>query len=320
MLSLHSSPSARRIAAIGTFDGVHRGHQAVADFLVSEGQARGLVPAVVTFSRHPLEVVRPGYVPSSLCTLPEKCSRLRQAGVHDVIVLDFDEKLRRLSARDFLSMLHDDYGVDAVVLGFNNRFGSDRLSELDDYVRVAATLGMEVIRAPRYQHPGFGEVSSTAIRSLVSSGDVVTASELLGHPFIVSGKVVGGKRIGRTLGFPTANLDVSASCAVPAEGVYAARVHIASLPTLEGRTAPATYPAMVNVGRRPTVDESASPALSVEAHLIGFDGDLYGATLDVEFVRRLRSERKFDSLDSLVSQLRADRAAVQAALQSPAPR
>lgn len=407
-----SYPTARRIAAIGTFDGVHLGHRAVVSYLVEEGTRRGLVPAVVTFSSHPLAVVRPERVPSALCTLEQRILRLNEAGVRDVIVLAFDENLRRMTARDFIAFLHADYGVEAIVLGFNNSFGRDRLKEFDGYVDAASTIGVEILQAPRYEYPGFGEVSSTAIRHLIASGDVAMASRLLGHAVSLSGQVVGGRRIGRTIGFPTANLQIDPSCAIPAEGVYACRACVAGTnkdsagfvpsfatatfavaapdavidatadvgadgvkvvsvadataggcakvvagvdATADGCTVSAAagvadadvlpvssvphvppvpdegagsaglrmqsdsqfYPAMVNIGRRPTVDSSAKPQLTVEAHLIGFEGNLYGSRLDVEFLRRLRSEQKFDSLASLISQLEADKVATLRCLSAP---
>ena len=395
-----SYPTARRIAAIGTFDGVHLGHRAVVDYLVEEGTRRGLVPAVVTFSSHPLAVVRPERVPLALCTLEQRILRLNEAGVHDVIVLPFDEKLRRMTARDFIAFLHAGYGVEAIVLGFNNSFGSDRLKEFDGYVDAASTIGVEILQAPRYEYSGFGEASSTAIRHLIASGDVAMASRLLGHAVSLSGQVIGGRRIGRTIGFPTANLQIDPSCAIPAEGVYACRacvvgtdkdsagfvpsfatatsavaapdavidatadvgadgVKVVSVvdATADGSTVSAAagvadadvppvssvphvppvpdegadsspsgfrvlsdlpcYPAMVNIGRRPTVDSSAKPQLTVEAHLIGFEGNLYGSRLDVEFLHRLRSEQKFDSLASLISQLEADKVATLRCLSAP---
>lgn len=304
----------RRIAAVGTFDGVHRGHQAVVGYLVAQGKARGLVPAVVTFSSHPLAVVRPERVPKSLCSVEQRTARLREAGVDDVILLTFDETLRQLTARDFIAMLHDRYGVDAIVLGFNNSFGSDRLKDFDDYVRAAAESDVEILPAPRYDHLGFGgDVSSTAIRHLIASGDVDSAARLLGHPVTLSGEVVGGKRLGRTIGFPTANLQVDSSCAVPAEGVYACRAFVGvdgSGCDVDAAQHPCV-PAMVNIGRRPTVDTSADPLVTVEAHLIGFNGDLYGSVISLEFVQRIRDERRFDSLEALIAQLEADRAATE---------
>ncbi len=299
-----------RIAAIGTFDGVHLGHRAVVDYLVAEGRVRGLVPTVVTFSSHPLALVRPERVPKSLCHLSQRQQRLLHAGVRDVIVLPFDEPLRRMTAHDFIAMLHDRYGVDAIVLGFNNSFGSDRLRDFEDYVNVAHGIGVDMLQAPRYEYPGFGEVSSTAIRHLIASGDVTTASRLLGHPLSLSGKVVGGHRLGRTIGFPTANLDIDPACAIPAEGVYACRASISA----PGSTK--HYKAMVNIGYRPTIDASTQPPLTVEAHLIDFTGDLYGKEITLDFICRLRPEQKFDSLDSLIAQLHADREAAIHCIQS----
>lgn len=345
-----STSSPRRIAAVGTFDGVHYGHQAVVGFLRRQAQARGLIPTVVTFSSHPLSVVRPERVPKSLATLRERSHRLIEAGADDVIVIPFDARLRSLTAREFIKMLHDRYAVDAIVLGFNNSFGSDRLQGLDEYVRISAGLGVEVLEAPGYEHPGFGTISSTAVRHLIAAGDVASAADLLGHPFALTGPVESGKRIGRTIGFPTANLRVDSSFAIPAEGVYACRAYICDRvndgsvdsDNMEDNSVDACgmddgidgyggcdcvaaaaprpyYPAMVNIGRRPTVDTSSQPPLTIEAHLIGFDGDLYDRCLRLEFISRIRAEQKFPSLAALTSQLAADKSAVLAALTTPHP-
>lgn len=313
-----ASSCPRRIAAVGTFDGVHYGHQSVVEFLREQAQRRGLIPAVVTFSSHPLSVVRPERVPKSLSSLRERCHRLIEAGADDVIVIPFDAGLRSMTAREFIAMLHDRYGVDAIVLGFNNSFGSDRLQGIDEYVRIADGLGVEIIEAPGYEHPGYGAISSTAVRHLIAAGDVASAFGLLGHAFALTGPVEAGKRIGRTIGFPTANLRVDPSFAIPAEGVYACRAYIGNADGSCDALLPDSrryfYPAMVNIGHRPTVDTSARPPLTVEAHLIGFDGDLYGTCLRLEFVSRLRAEQKFSSLDALTAQLAADKSAVLAAI------
>lgn len=293
--------SCPRIAAVGTWDGVHLGHRHLLAHLIDEGRRRGLAPTAVTFATHPLATVRPERVPRLICSLEERVSRLHDAGVTDVVVLTFDEQLRRLTAREFLEMLRRDYGVRAVMLGFNNSFGSDRLNGFDAYRRAGAEAGVEVLCAPEWC-AGEEHVSSSVVRHLIAEGAVDHAAALLSRPVTISGTVVGGKQVGRTIGFPTANLEVSATAAIPGPGVYAAD---ATLPGGE------RHRAIVNIGHRPTVDHSPDARQTIEAHLLDFNGDLYGLTLSLGFLRRLRSEQRFPTLAALRSQLKQDAAAAR---------
>ncbi|MCM1337774.1 MAG: riboflavin biosynthesis protein RibF [Candidatus Amulumruptor caecigallinarius] len=290
-----------RIAAVGTWDGVHLGHRHLLAHLISEGERRTLAPTAVTFATHPLATVRPERVPRMLCTLDERVRRLHEAGVMDVVVLDFDENLRRLTAREFLEMLRRDYGVEAVILGFNNSFGSDRLGSFEDYREAGAQVGVEVLCAPEWC-AGEEHVSSSAVRRLIAEGAVEHAAALLSRPVTLSGMVVEGKQLGRTIGFPTANLAVSADAAVPGPGVYAAD---ALLHTGE------RHRAIVNIGYRPTVDRSPDARESIEAHLLNFHGDLYGHPVTLTFLKRLRDEQRFPDLTALRAQLTRDAAAAR---------
>lgn len=287
-----------RIAAVGMFDGVHLGHQFLIDFMRREGEARGLVPTAFTFSPHPLAVIRPGSHPRLLSTVPARRDLLLEAGAAYVEVIDFDEDTRRLTAAEFLAMLHDRYNVRALVLGFNNHFGSDRPEGVVPYREIGATLGVDVVQAPGYCGGG-APVSSSIIRGRVAAGDVSGAAAGLGRPYSLSGKVVGGKQLGRTIGFPTANIEVeSPDLLIPANGVYACEAVLA-----DG----SAYAAMTNIGQRPTVDAEGAP-VSIEAHLLGYDGDLYGEKLVVRFWERIRDERRFDSVAALRRQLEDDAA------------
>ncbi|MCM1518981.1 MAG: riboflavin biosynthesis protein RibF [Pseudoflavonifractor sp.] len=285
-----------RIAAVGMFDGVHRGHRFLIDFMRREGEARGLAPTVFTFSPHPLSVIRPGSHPRLLSTPEERRQRLLDAGARYVEILDFDQDLRNMTSRDFLAMLHDRHEVRALVMGFNNHFGSDRPEGLDSYRATGRDIGVEIVGAPEYDGDS-GPISSSIIRQMIARGDVAGASTALGRPYTLGGHVGGGKQLGRTIGYPTANLlPDSDDLLIPAPGVYACE---ATLP--DGTT----RPAMTNIGHRPTVDGEDGP-LSIEAHLLDFTDDLYGRGLALSFVSRLRDERRFASLDELREQLGND--------------
>lgn len=291
--------SARRIAAVGMYDGVHAGHRFLIDYLGVEARSRGLVPAVVTFSRHPLTVVRPLQAPALLNTLEQRVNLLGEAGAQDVILLSFNDALRRMSAREFLGALKRKFAIEALVLGFNNRFGHDRPESLDQYKTLGQEIGVEVITAPEYRGPG-APVSSSAIRRHLMEGRPEEAARLLGSNYTLRGKVINGKRLGRALGFPTANLELpAASLLIPAPGVYAAYVI-----TPDG----VRRKAVVNVGYRPTVSDTAEERkqLSVEAHILDFVGYIYDEEIAIEFVKYLRPEKTFSSTTKLASQIADD--------------
>lgn len=293
-----------RIATVGMFDGVHLGHCSLLSDLKRLGDERGLVPTVFTFDRHPLGLISPDRAPSSLIPLAERIRRLHDAGVADVEVLTFDDKLRALDARSFITMLRDRYGVRAILMGFNHRFGSDRLQDFADYEAIGRELGVEIMRGEEWcgsEH----SVSSSSVRRALSEGDVKLAATMLGRPYGISGTVVGGHKIGREIGFPTANIRPDeATCQLPAPGVYAVDVTMPDGLVRRG---------MLNIGVRPTVDYSDSPELTIEVNIIDWDGDVYGNRLSLTFISRLRGEKRFEGIDELRRQLSLDRlAALQA--------
>lgn len=293
------------MAAIGVFDGVHRGHRDMLRQLSVAASDRGLCSAVVTFSRHPLEVVRPEMSPPLLMPAQERIGELQGIEGISVIELDFTTELQRLTAREFMMFLRDNYGVRALFMGYNHRFGSDRLTDPASYTANARSLGMEIVRGVELPTADGSKISSSVIRKLLLAGDVKTAEEMLGSPYQLRGTVVGGKRLGRRLGFPTANVRPSdPRQLIPACGVYACRAV-----TDDG----VQRNAMVNIGVRPTVDSNGHP--TIEAHIFDFDGDLYGQTVTLQFVAKMRDERRFASLDDLQVQLRADAVVAVALLQ-----
>ncbi len=284
----------RKIVTTGTFDGVHKGHREVLDFMKERGAALGLSPAVVTFDRHPLEVISPERAPKLLMTPDDRDAALSSLGV-EVVRLAFDESLRRLTAAQWLRRMHR-AGVEEVVVGYDNTFGCDgRSLRMEDYFRLGRAEGIAVEEAPLL--PG---VSSTLVRDALAQGRVEDAARMLGRPYVLTGTVVHGRHLGHKLGFPTANVDCGSRLAIPAPGVYAADV---VLPY------GALRKAVVNIGSRPTVDNGSD--ISVEAHIPGFSGDLYGKTVSLRFLRRLRDEHRFGSLDELQAAIRADIEALQ---------
>lgn len=279
------------VAAVGTFDGVHRGHLAVIEKLKEVALEKGADPMVITFDSHPLATIAPERAPSAVTSTEKKCELLRGAGVI-AFVMQFDEKMRSTTARDWMQRLRNEYGIVALVVGYDNTFGSDGVTlSIADYKHMGEELGVEVIEAPYVEG-----CSSSAIRKALVAGDIDHAAQMLGRYYSLSGTVVRGNQLGRTIGFPTANIMPIPGLTIPANGVYAA---IAVLPDGSRRHA------VVNIGVRPTVRRGDSR--TIEAHIIDFDGDLYGHNISLIFRKRLRDEMKFNSIDSLRRQIEKDR-------------
>ncbi len=285
---------ARYAATIGFFDGVHTGHRFLLEQVKAEAAKRGLSGMAITFSEHPRAVLKADYQPNLLTGEEEKTRLLASTGIDALLMLDFTRKFAAQTAEEFIGRLAEDYGVRCLVIGHDHRFGSNRNDGFEEYKAYGATCGIEVVAAEALKNADF-IVSSSAIRRLLGEGLAEQAARALGRSYALEGSIIGGKRIGRELGFPTANLQAAEKRQlIPKEGVYAGYA------TVEG----CTYPAMVNIGRRPTLD--ADGHQSIEAHLFGFSGDLYGKTMRIEFTNRLRDEKKFISLEALQAQLRKD--------------
>ncbi len=281
----------KAVAAVGTFDGVHKGHQAVIETLKDEARERDVDPLVITFDAHPLSVIAPERAPSAITSTEKKCELLRAAGVI-ALVMQFDEEMRQTTARDWMRRLHDEYGVEALIVGYDNTFGSDGVTlSIADYRRIGAETGIEIIEAPFVEG-----ISSSAIRKAILAGEVEKAGIMLGRYYALSGNVVTGNQLGHTIGFPTANIQPLPHLTVPANGVYAA---MAVLP--DG----SRHKAVVNIGTRPTVRRGENR--TIEAHIIGFNGDLYGHPLTLIFIKRLRDEMRFKSIDALRLQIEKDK-------------
>lgn len=281
------------------FDGVHLGHRHLWQEISSQCDSDGSISLAVTFSRHPLEIIAPEYTPPSLCPVEQRADLLRHAGADQVLVLDFTPQLRALTAAEFLRVLAHDHGITRLVTGFNNSIGSDRVSTPEAYVRLQADTGIHISSASEFRLADGRTVSSSAIRDCIAQGNIPAANIMLGRPYSLSGTIGHGKQIGRTIGFPTANVEPS-DCrqAIPAPGVYALDV---ILPDGSIRRA------MANIGRRPTVERQADAPTTIEVNIFDFEGNLYDQQLTLQFLQRLRSEERFDSLDTLRNRLAADR-------------
>lgn len=292
---LQASPLPPSVATIGFFDGVHGGHRFLIRQVCEAARERSLSSLLITFPQHPLMVMQASYQPRLLSTFGEKCSLLASTGVDACVALPFTAGLAALSAREFMQqVLRDQLQVRTLVIGYDHRFGHNRTEGFDDYVRYGQEMGIEVVRAEAFLMDG-AKVSSSAVRALLDAGEVDKAARCLGYTYSLEGRVTAGQQIGRTLGFPTANLQVTDSCKlIPADGVYAVRVRVGEH----------IYKGMLNIGCRPTIDDDTHR--TIEVHLFHFTGDLYGRLLRVEFLRRIRGEQKFDSREALARQLQQD--------------
>jgi len=280
-----------RAVALGTFDGVHLGHRRVIGSAVDRARERGLVATVATFDPHPLRVLRPDQPPQLLTTTDQKIALVSELGVDELVAIPFTPELSRQSAEDFCEqVLAAALGARSVSVGANFHFGHGAAG---DAALLRARPEFETQVVELVQHGG-DSISSSRIRTLLAEGDVAGAAELLGAPYTIAGPVVEGDRRGRELDMPTANIDPPADVMLPASGIYAA------LATVNGDR----LPAAVSIGVRPTFESEGD--LRVEAHLIGFDGDLYGRTVSLAFLERLRDEVRFESANELVEQMKKD--------------
>ncbi len=284
---------------IGTYDGVHIGHQAVIRSTQRIAERLGLKTAVVTFHPHPAKLLRPDTAPLILTDIDQKLDLLERCGVDTVLVVPFDETRAAETAEEFVAnVLVGCLQAKAVVVGHDFHFGKGRLGNVDLLTELGKTHGFDVEGLQLLPRPDgtIESVSSTAIRRALAGGNVGTASQLLGRYHEVRGPVVGGDQRGRTIGFPTANIAVPRERALPADAVYAGWYV---------RPDESIWPCAVNIGKRPTFYQDAEHSL-MEAHLIGFKGDLYDEPAQVRFVELLRSEQRFDGIDALKAQLMRD--------------
>ncbi|HOK50683.1 MAG TPA: bifunctional riboflavin kinase/FAD synthetase [Bacteroidales bacterium] len=286
----------KSIVTIGIFDGVHRGHVSLLRELKNIALREASEAVVITLWPHPRMVLFPDKSIKLLTTLEEKLSLLEKQGISKVILIDFNEQFARIPARDFIRQgLVGLLDLSYLVLGYDNHFGHNKEGRIDVVKQEANQFGFRVVQLPPVFH-GEEVISSTNIRLHLELGNIEAAKELLGYPFFVKGKVVEGNRMGRTLNFPTANLQVEPYKMLPRVGVYAVWANV------DGNT----YPGMMNIGFRPTIQPHLKEK-TLEVHLINFEGDLYGKEITVTFVQRTRDEIKFPGITELRQQLEEDR-------------
>lgn len=286
------------MATIGFFDGVHLGHRFLIDEVKAAAAQRGLPSAVITFPTHPRSVLQQAYQPRLLNSFADKLRLLATTGVDYCIVLDFTEALSQLSAEAFLQILATQWRVKGLVIGYDHRFGHDRRDGFEQYVEYGQRWGIEILKATAFD-AGHTAVSSSEIRRLVQEGKVERAAQLLTYAYHISGRIVSGYKVGRTLGFPTANIQPDDPMQLlPGIGVYAVWVEVEG-----GR-----YKGMLYIGSRPTLDNGTQ--LSIEVHILHFSDDIYNDPIRVSFEHFVRGDEKFDSLEALKAQLMRDREVV----------
>ncbi len=295
------------VAAIGFFDGVHLGHRWLIAHLIELAKRKGLAGGVITFAQHPRTVLDSSYCPQLIDTLPERLEKLASTAIDYCLLLTFDRELAQLTAKEFLAHLKVAYQVETLLVGYDHRFGRGRTEGFADYVAYGKELGIEVLQTPVYA-PNGEHISSSAIRKLLQQGDIEEANRLLASRFKLSGTVVEGYKVGRDIGFPTANLQLSSPHKpLLAKGCYAVECAI------EGTR----YGGMMNMGDRPTLGRVNDRC--IEVHLFDYSGTLYGSTLHIEVVAFLRHERKMASLEELKRQLEKDKEQAKSLLSQKPP-
>ena len=284
------------VGTIGFFDGVHIGHRHLIKQVREIAKKEGLPSAVITFPVHPRKVLQADYQPALLCGYDEKIEQLATTGIDYCISLPFTADLSKLSAEDFMQqILKNDIGLHTLIVGYDHRFGRNREDGFAEYEKIGEDIGMKVIKAEEYQQNG-ESVSTTKIRSILHEGDIEKANFLLSYNYTLSGKIVEGYQVGRTIGFPTANIrSWERFKVIPKLGVYAVLVHIRDI----------IYEGMLYIGKRPTLHDD--PEVSVEVNIFNFNGDLYDQSLKVEFIDFIRGDSKFSSIDPLVKQIHNDK-------------
>ena len=293
------------VATIGCFDGVHRGHQHLIKQVCCQAQTKQLKSLLITFDQHPQKILGCQTAPKLLSSPSEKTSLLEQTGIDDCCCLTFTPALARLSAYEFMkTILKEKLNVRQLIIGFNHHFGRSAGETADDYRQMGKALGIEVSIADEYRYNG-KPVSSSTIRKALCEGQLQKANDLLGHHYTLSGTVVEGRKVGRTLGFPTANIRPEVTDKLlPRNGSYAVTV------TVEQET----YAGMLYIGERPTFDDPNGRI--AEVNILHFNKDIYHQNIRMSFIARLRDEQRFDRLEDLKEQLRKEQQTVEKIIQA----
>ena len=290
-------PQSPTVATIGFFDGVHLGHRFLIQQVKVAATQTGWQSSIITFPVHPRQVIQSEFQPQLLSSPEEKIELLASTGVDNCILLPFTRELSQLTAYEFMQLLYDKYKVRMLVIGYDHRFGHNRTETFEDYCRYGRELGIHIMQASAYTQEQ-DKVSSSAIRRALQNGDIRTATKFLGYHYYLEGMVVDGYKVGRKIGFPTANLRVDfPNKLIPSIGVYAVYVYV------NGEK----HKGMLNIGYRPTINNGTD--LSIEVHILDFQGDIYHQKMRIEFIDFLRPEEKFNSVDELVLQMQKDKEA-----------
>ena len=288
-------PQSPTVATIGFFDGVHLGHRFLIQQVKVAATQTGWQSSIITFPVHPRQVIQSEFQPQLLSSPEEKIELLASTGVDNCILLPFTRELSQLTAYEFMQLLYDKYKVRMLVIGYDHRFGHNRAETFEDYCRYGRELGIHIMQASAYTQEQ-DKVSSSAIRRALQTGDIRTATKFLGYHYYLEGTVVDGYKVGRKIGFPTANLRVDfPNKLIPSIGVYAVCVYVNG----------GKYKGMLNIGYRPTINNGTD--LSIEVHILDFQGDIYHQKMRIEFIDFLRPEEKFNSVDELVLQMQKDK-------------
>jgi len=283
------------VVTIGTFDGVHLGHQKIITQITAAARDKDCDSLVLTFFPHPRMVLQEGTEMKQLNTIEEKTMLLEQLGVDHLVIHPFDKAFSRMTAEEFVKVvLVDTFRLKKIIIGYDHRFGRNRTADINDLITFGETYGFEVAQISAEELNDVS-ISSTKIRTALNEGNIELANNYLGYPYAVTGEVVKGQQLGRTIGYPTANISVREDYKlIPQNGVYVVKS------TIQGKT----VFGMMNIGNRPTVNGNSQ---TIEVHFLDFDQDLYNQTISVSLLKRLRSEQKFPSLDALKAQLLQDK-------------
>ena len=283
------------MVTIGTFDGVHLGHQKIITQITAAARDKDCDSLVLTFFPHPRMVLQKGTEMKQLNTIEEKTMLLEQLGVDHLVIHPFDKAFSRMTAEEFVKVvLVDTFRLKKIIIGYDHRFGRNRTADINDLITFGETYGFEVAQISAEELNDVS-ISSTKIRTALNEGNIELANNYLGYPYAVTGEVVKGQQLGRTIGYPTANISVREDYKlIPQNGVYVVKS------TIQGKT----VFGMMNIGNRPTVNGTSQ---TIEVHFLDFEQDLYNQTISVSLLKRLRSEQKFPSLDALKAQLLQDK-------------
>lgn len=292
---IHGTPT---VATIGFFDGVHLGHKFLLDSVADEARRNGKKSVVVTFVHNPKKFFDCRYDIRQLTTTAEKTPKISSCGIDYCLLLDFDQQIATQTAKDFLAFLKHSFCLDTLFVGYDHTFGSDRIRDFDKIEAICNAMGIKAHKSEQFDLTG-QTVSSSRIREYLHNGKILEANAMLGYKYSLKGIVMHGQMIGRTLGFPTANLKIISDKLLPHNGVYAVEVIIDGI----------RHKGMLNIGNRPTVDGVNH---TVEVNIFDFDRDIYGKEIEVLFCRFVRDEFKFGSLEELKTQLNTDRQTISA--------